>query len=707
MKEKSLKTRTIVLFSILLVIIFVYCMRLLMLQIVNGDYYQQLSEQGTVRKQTIKAVRGEIVDRNGVPIVVNEVGYDVIVDAAYLPSDPTGSEEDSDEPTRNDVLLELVHLLQNQGEEWLDTLPITTEAPFEFTGDASGESKLKSLLGVGEYATCEDVFHWLIERYHLEEYSEEDARILAGIRYGMETKDFSVTYPYTVAEQISDETVIKLEENSFRLPGVRVEQSTSRKYTMPDIAEHIIGEVGPIYAEEYAELKDKGYGMNDEVGKSGLELAMEDYLRGTDGTRILTFDQDGNVIDSEIETEAIPGNTVQLTLDIGLQKVAETSLEEEIKHLQDILEPGKGGDVNAGAAVVISCKTGEVLAAASAPGYNMDTYHELYDELLNTDGSPLFPRATQGSYMPGSIFKPIVASAALQEGIITRDSTFYCDKYYTYYSGYTPSCLGRHGNINVINALRNSCNVYFFEASRLLGIDKLNEYAEMFGCNLPTGVEIPESTGQLTSVETSEKYGQDWFDGNVIQAGIGQKDTKISPLQMANYTATIANRGTRYKLHFVKSLMNYTADETVQEFSPEVAMQVPVSEENFEIVIDGMESVITATNQSIKYFGNYPISLAAKTGSPQANGIYLPGNGTYIIFGPVEDPEIAVAIVLENAVEGIYAIPIARDIFDYYFFSTDQNTSSSSSESGSSSAEGAQSNAENSSSSSSEASSQN
>ncbi len=682
MKEKFLKRRTIVLFSILLAIIGVYCMRLLMLQIVNGDYYQQLSQQGSVRRQTIKAVRGEIVDRNGVPIVINEVGYNVIVDAAYLPSDPTSSSsgEESDEQTRNDVLLDLVKLLQEQGEEWLDTLPITTEAPFQFEGTATSVSNLKSLLGVGEYTTCEDVFHWLIERYHLEGYTEEEARILAGIRYGMETQDFSVTYPYTVAEQISDDTVIKLEENSFRLPGVRVEQSTSRKYTMPDIAEHIIGEVGPIYAEEYATLKEKGYSMNDQVGKSGVELAMEDYLRGTDGTRILTFDEDGNVIDSEIETEAVPGNTVQLTLDIGLQQVAETSLEEEILHLQDILAEGRGGDTNAGAAVVINCKTGEILAAASAPGYNLDTYHELYNELLQTDGNPLFPRATQGSYMPGSIFKPIVASAGLQEGIITRDSTFYCNHYYTYYSGYTPSCLGTHHDINVIGAIRNSCNVFFFETARQLGIDRLNEYAEMFGCNQATGIEIPESTGQLTSPETSEKFGTEWFEGNVVQAGIGQLDTKITPLQMANYTATIANRGTRYKLHLVKSLMNYTADETVQAFSPEVAMQVPVSEENFEIVIDGMQEVMTATNQSIKYFGNYPISLAAKTGSPQANGIYLPGNGTYIVFGPVEDPEIAVAVVLENATEGIYAIPIARDILDYYFFSTDQNTSSSSSQ---------------------------
>ena len=657
--EKKIDTRRLgVLLSILTVACLLFALALMNVQIVHGKDYSELATKGTTRTQVILAARGELVDRYGRPIVQNKVGYNVTLDKAYL----TRGEE-------NEIILRLLDLLEQADEEWIDKLPITTEAPFAFyEGQEDAIAKLKDFLEVGVYTGVEDVMSWLIERYGLEEYTPEEQRRLAGVRYQMERQGFSITNPYTLAEDVAISTVIQIKERSFELSGVMVVESTIREYVEGDIAPHLVGRIGPIYAEEYAELKDKGYAMNDIIGKGGIEEAFESELRGENGLRTITLNSNGEVVDSTVTQSPKPGNSIMLTIDIDIQRAAQQAMEEQILWLQENGEEGEGKEATAGAVVAIDVKTGEVLAMASYPTYNLDTFNEDYNDLLANEDNPLFNRALQGTYAPGSIFKPLVGVAGLEEGLISRYYTYTCDHVYTYYEDYQPTCLGWHPGFNVMDALRVSCNIFFYDLGRQLGIDPIVDYAEKFGLGQPTGIELPEAAGHISSPEFFDELDELWNPGDVLQASIGQGKSLFSPVQLATYTATLANSGVRMRTHLVKSIKTYSLDETVEDISPEVMADVELERSTVNTIREGM---IRASGQngysgtSGAYFGDYPIPVASKTGTPETSAF---PNGTYICYAPANDPQIAVAVVIENGFHGYWGASVAKAIFDEYFF---------------------------------------
>ena len=658
MERKANQKRIWILFGLILCVCIIFGIVLIEIQIVHGQSYAELATKGATRSQTIQAARGEITDRYGRPLVQNKVGYNVTLDKAYL----TRGEE-------NEIILRLLSLLQAAGEEWIDKLPITQTEPFSFYEEQETEiAKLKDFLDVGSYTSVDDVMSWLVERYELESYTPVQQRMLAGIRYEMERQGFSITTPYTLAEDVDVSTVIQIKERSYELSGVMVTESTIREYVAGDIAPHLIGQIGPIYAEEYAELKDQGYAMNDTIGKSGIEEAFESQLRGENGKRTITLNANGEVIDATVTQSPVPGNSIMLTLDLDLQRIAQDSLEDEIQWLQANGEEGEGKEATAGAVVAIEVKTGEILAMASYPTYNLATYNQDYNTLLANPDNPLFNRALQGTYAPGSIFKPLVGTAGLQEGLITPSYTYTCNHVYTYYDDYQPKCLGWHPNYTVMDALRVSCNIFFYDLGRRLGIDTLLDYAKQFGLGEPTGIELPEAIGHMASPAYSESIGEIWNPGDVLQASIGQGKSLFTPLQLAAYTATLANGGVRMKTHLVKSIHTYNLDETVEEIEPEVVVDMDLSDTAVSAIRDGM---IRASGQngysgtSGAYFGNYPISVASKTGTPETTGY---PNGTYICYAPADDPQIAVAVVIENGYHGYWGAAVAKAIFDEYFF---------------------------------------
>lgn len=682
---KKLRVRIAVLVMALVVFCGLFVFRLTDYQIVNGNEYKAQATQGYTRTVTLKAPRGEIVDRNGEPLVSNRVGFNIQLDKVYL-----------DAEKQNDVILSLINLMEQEGHDYNDSLPMAKESPYTFDAvQSSAVDRLKTDLKLNLYATEENVMEALIKKYNIVGYSPDDTRKIAGVRYEMDKKEFSITNPFVFAEDVSFETATKIQENAIQYPGVDAVETPYRQYEIDDFAPHILGTLSPIFEEEYfppddedtennslyTDLKSKGYAMNDIVGRSGIEYAAEDYLRGTNGKRTIHLDSDGNVVSTEVEP-AVSGNTVMLTLDKNLQMKTQQLLADFIENTLKKRAYGDGGDVKGGAAVVMNVKTGEILASVSYPSYTMTQYNTDYPSLKKAENNPLLNRAFYGQYRPGSTFKPSVGLSALAAHILTASDTVNCTGTYRYYTDYQPSCMGTHGPTNIVHALEVSCNIYFYDVGRRLGIDKLNEYVRKLGFGGKTGVEIGEATGILSSPEYRDqlhaKYPdcELWQEGNVLQAAIGQLDTQATPLQMVTAISTIANGGTRYQSHLIKSIKSYDMSETVKDDTPVVMDTIETEEENFQAVRDGMlASSLTGTSRYI--FANYPIKIASKTGTPENTGT-ISDNIAYVAFGPYEDPEIAVAICIEQGGSGYYAAPLCRDIFNAYFYPETTDTSVSS-----------------------------
>ena len=655
--KHSIKVSRIVLLAVLLVGIMVaFSVRLLGMQVVDGASYVEMVEQGSVKTQQVSAARGEILDRFGRPFAVNHTQLDLSFDRAFL---PYGEE--------NRIILDLIDILQEDGLSWKDSLPISDTEPYTFLPDSEREIEtLRNTLRLIPSATVEDAMYWLIEQYDLGEYDPATQRLLAGVRYTMLQEGFSMEIPFTFAEDISIDTAGKIMERSEKFPGVDVVRTSVREYPSGQTAPHIVGQVGPIYAEEYQQLREKGYSLNDVVGKSGIEAAFEEQLRGTDGERTILLDNKNNVVNVYESKPVVPGKTIVLTIDQQLQALAQDSLRRQIEWLQQNAPNDEGRDAEAGAVVVVSVKTGEVLVAANYPSYDVETFRNDYQSLLNDPLQPMFDRALRGTYSPGSIYKPSVAIGGLAQGVIDTSTEFYCGRVYTYFEDYQPTCMGFHQDINVMDALKVSCNIFFYELGRQLGIDTINDYSAQLGLGVPTGIEITEARGTLSSPESRAAHGLDWNPGDVIQSAIGQLDNAFSPLQLANYAATIANHGQRMKLTLVKSINDYTLENATYEHTPEVAQQVDAPAEAFDAVIEGMHRASSMPDgTAYRYFGDYPISVAAKTGTPQTKEY---PNSTFMAFAPIEDPEIAICVVIEKGWHGSNSAQVAKDIFDAYFF---------------------------------------
>lgn len=670
MHVKITAARRIAAICVILFFFVFFAFDLVKLQIVDGEEYDAASSSVSEKTAPISAARGEIVDTDGNPLVYNDQGYSLIFDYAYFPSA-------KEQAKRNEIILSLISLFEANSLEWLDKLPLVFDASgtIQFKEDSESlikEMKSEDMLHLNEYATAQDCFDALIERYDLQEFSSSDARKIASVCYEMKRIYFSVGNPYTFALDVPEEIISKIKENSHFYQGVDVQVVPVRKYTDGDLAPHILGRIGAIDAEEYAEKKSEGYKITDYIGKNGIESAMEEYLRGIDGLATVYTDDEGNST-THVTTEPQHGNTVVLTIHSGMQEAVTKALEQALFDYAGT----KGNMVeNAGAAVVLDCRNAAVLASASYPTYDISTYSENAAALNTAAGSPLWNRALLSTYATGSTMKPSVAIAALEEGIIEKDTTVYCSGMFTYL-GQQFKCEQAHDTrfLDVINAIDESCNTFFYEVGNMLGIEKMNEYRILFGLGSKTGCELGEASGVLDSPEYRNSINQEWLPGYTVQSAIGQAGNLFTPIQLANYAATIANGGTRYKTHFVKSIKSHDYSQTIYETQPEIVCETGVSKETLDIVRQGMLQVGT-TGYCSSYFKDLPVQVAAKTGTSQEirniDGVSVKiNNGFLIAFAPYENPEIAIAVVGEGMTSGVFVAPVVAAAVEYYFGQTD------------------------------------
>ena len=655
-----------------LVVFALYALRLIFLQLVHGEEFAAQATNTTEYRFNVTAARGDIVDSAGRRIATSTTSYNVELSKLLI--------GDND---LNETIRSAVEILQANGESWNDGLLIgyaDESGNYAFTGDPASETDQKAIaavkeaLGLQQYATADDVMARLIEEYQLEDYAPAWQRILGGIHYQMEQEAFSNVNNFTLAENVSDKTVATVKEHSLTLPGVEIAQTSVRSYTDGTILPHVLGRVGKITAEMWRvtdengqvtyPLRDKGYAMNDVIGISGLESAYEDELRGQDGVETITRDSDGVIIDTSVTTEPQPGKTVMLTINSEFQKAVDEALARNVQQIAATYNV----DASAGAVVVIDVKTGAILACSNYPSYDQNLYSTQYAEYSANPGLPLYNRALQGLYTPGSTYKPSVAIAALLSGVIDRSSTVNCTGVYNYYKDYHPRCTqhGHSGSVDVVTALKWSCNIFFYDVGRRTTSDVYDSYAYRLGLGVPTGVEVSESTGRLTTKEDSN-----YTDSLEIQAAIGQGNTVVTPVQLATYAATIANKGVRYRTHFVKALLDTNTGEVLEETQPEIVDVIEDDKGAFDTVEEGMVGV----SQTIAELANYPYTIACKTGTPQRSDGYKVGNttkyytnSTMIAYGPVEDPQIAVGIVVEYGGGGSRTGELVTDIFNAYFF---------------------------------------
>ena len=673
-ERKTAVRRMMLLIAAAAVIIGLYGFRLIFLQLVNGDSFTAQATNTTDYKFTVTAARGDIVDSKGERIASSTTGYNVVLNKLLM------GDEDLDT-----MLQKIVGLLGKNGESWNDSLLIgqpDAAGHYEFTAASDNAAEQKALaamkdnLGLQQYATADDVMEKLVEDYDLADFSLYWQRVLSGIHYEMQLQAFSNMNNFVMAENVSEATVATIKENSLSLPGVEIVETSTRSYEQGTVLPHVLGRVGKITAEKWKvtdengqvtyPLKEKGYNMNDIIGISGLESAYEDELRGKDGVETITRNSDGVIVNTALTTVPEPGHTVQLTIDSEFQKAVDQALAKNVEWIKNTYADSK--QANAGAVVVIDVKTGGVLAASNYPSFDQNLYAAQYSEYSADENMPLFNRALQGLYTPGSTYKPSVAVAGLDTGLLNRNSTVNCTRVYTYYKDYRPRCAQHgHGNgpIDVVNAIKWSCNIFFYDVGRRLTSDVYDAYAYKLGLGQRTGVEVSEALGHLTT-----KNDSNYTESLDIQAAIGQGNTAVTPIQLATYAATLANRGTRYRTHFVKAILDSNTGKTLQETQPEVMDVVEDKGETFDLVREGMKGVA----QTIPALAAYPYTIACKTGSPQRSEGYYVGstykhytNAAMIAYGPAEDPEIAIGVVVEYGGAGTRTGQLVADIFNAYY----------------------------------------
>ena len=674
-ERKTAIRRMRVLVAAACILMLLYGLRLIFLQLVNGDDFKSQATNTTDYKFTVTAARGDIVDSRGERIATSVTGYNVVLNKLLM------GDEDLD-----GMLQKIVELLRANGENWNDTLLIsqpdaagnyTFTAEEGSTRDQKALAAMKDNLGLQQYATANDVMEKLVEDYDLASYPLSWQRTLGGIHYEMQLQAFSNVNNFIMAENVSEATVATIKEHSLSLPGVEIVETSTRSYEQSTVLPHVLGRVGKITAEKWKvtdengqttyPLREKGYNMNDIIGISGLESAYEEELRGKDGVETITRNSDGVIVDTALTTVPEPGHTVQLTIDSRFQKAVDKALAENIDMINRVYNTGSM-KAAAGAAVVLDVKDGSVLAASNYPSFDQNLYATQYSEYSADESLPLFNRALQGLYTPGSTFKPAVAIAALDTGLINRYSTVNCTRVYTYYKDYRPKCTQHgHGNgpIDVVNAIKWSCNIFFYDVGRRLTSDVYDAYAYKLGLGQRTGVEVSEAVGHLTT-----KNDSNYMESLDIQAAIGQGNTVVTPVQLATYAATIANRGTRYRTHFVKAILDSNTGEVLQETQPEVMDVIEDKGETFDLIQQGMIGV----SQTISALANYPYTIACKTGTPQRSEGYYSGssyrhytNTMMIAYGPTEDAQIAIGIVVEYGGGGARAGNLMADIFNAYF----------------------------------------
>ena len=697
---------------VLLLLVF-YFGTLFKLQIIEGAKYSEESANSIVTEETVAATRGNVVDRYGRPLVSSRECHNIVIN----------TEELFEQEDYNADILRLIETVEAYGQDYNDDLPITMASPFEFTemtaiqktilegylkNAAVHQTKLAMASGLAEYSvdengeqildengspiilvddeiTAVELMAFFRARYDIDSsYDNEQTRKIAGMRYAINSRYIVASSEYIFVEDASLALITKLLESDF--PGVEVKTSYVREYETTGAA-HILGYIGLMTGEEYTKYKTKGYSMDAKVGKEGAEVAFEEYLHGTDGKVRITKTADGAVVRKEYIEEPVPGNNVYLTMDIVLQEAVERILDSGIERImedraklnEEAVRDGRLdevlGEITGAGMVMMDVKTGEPLAIASWPTFDLATLMDNYAEIAADETKPLFNRALSGTYAPGSTFKPVTAIGCLTEGKITVDTTIEDQGIYTEFkdAGYAPKCWAYgvqplHGSVNVSGALAVSCNYFFYDIGRYLGIDALSDYAKRFGLGVSTGIELPESVGVMSTEEYKVQLtGASWYIGDTIQASIGQAYNLFTPLQMAIYISTVANSGERHTASILKRVTTYDNAETLYTREPIVLSRVDSAEENYEAVRYGMYLVSTQKDGSaVDTFGDYHIPVASKTGTAQI-GEGKTNNGIFVCFAPYDDPEVAVAIMVEHGKSGATIAFMAREALDAYF----------------------------------------
>ncbi len=690
----KIKASRVVAFGLVIALLIALCVgTLYQLQILNGAAYYDASQNNNVTYPAVKAARGNILDRYGRVLVSNRECYNLVINTTRLFGDEV------DDP--NAVILEMVNIVEDSGAEFIDDLPITKSPPFEYTEMTDFQRTLLNAYfddhDLAEDTTAVELMSYFRTRYDIDNtYSAEDMRKISAIRYALNVRYAINTSSYTFVEDAS----IDLISDIMGAVGsvIEVESSYVREYNT-QYAAHLLGYIGAmtdVEQEQYMVGDNSGYNYDSMVGKDGVELAFESWLHGTDGKSRVTRNSEGTITSTVYEEDPVPGNHVYLTIDIQLQEAVERALENGIIALQlerdqENAEAIANGtpdevkeDIQGGAAVVVDVNSGNPLAIASYPTFDASQVYENYAEYLNAEYDPLYNRATMGAYAPGSTFKPLVALAALSENIINTETRIKCEGIFSKYAdqGYAPECWIytqeqlTHGNDNVSEAIRDSCNYFFYTIADMMGIDIMDEYAADFGLGESTGIEIAETTGNMANPDNHLNYDVDaWVYGDTVQAGIGQSDSLFTPLQLAEYCAAIANGGTRYSASVLKSVRSF--DYTRQLYSGEtkVMSTVDSADYNWAAVQYGMylftHDINGSSSEAYYAFNNYSyngesIGVAAKSGTSQL-GEDITNNALFMCYAPYDDPEIAVAIVVERGRAGSALTNIAKDVLDAYF----------------------------------------
>lgn len=669
---------------LILLLLTVYLVALYKLQIIEGEANYNRSSELTNTERVVTAARGNIYDRYGRTLVSNEETYNLKIDTDKLFA--------NDDP--NSVILELVHMVQGYGDEYTDDLPITMTPPFEYDPDMTAIQR--TMLDayyvrqeIDPNSTAVELMSYMRTRYNIDNsYSAEEMRIIAGVRYSINVRYAVPTADYIFVEDASMKLISSIMEN--KLVGIEVERAYSRKYGT-EYAAHILGYTGLMTQEEYEKYSLLNYSTDAMVGKDGVEYAFENYLHGKDGKVIETRNSAGTVLATVYEEEPEPGNHVYLTIDSVLQEQTERILANGVSILkQNIAQKRAEGtargdynvdlkdEITGAAAVVVNVKTGEPLAMASWPTYNVATILEDYQELLEAENAPLFNRALMGTYAPGSTFKPCTAIAALTMGIVNTEDKIKCEGVYTRYAaeGYAPECWIwnstkdhlTHPEENVTTAIRDSCNYYFYSIGNYLGVDDLGKFAANFGLGEYSGIELVEAKGNMSNQANHMDYaGTEWRIGDTLQAAIGQSDSVFTPIQMAEYCATVANSGTRYSASILKSIRNYDYSEKLYDREPTVMSTVESAEYNWAAVHEGMWQVLNdyINEKNVNVWVDCQWRVAGKTGTAQ-KGEGIQNDGIFMCYAPYKDPEVAIFVVVERGGAGADVQFIARHIMNAY-----------------------------------------
>lgn len=646
----------------------VLLVQLFNLQIIHGEEYRETSNTKLTRESILEADRGDIKDSSGTILATVDAQYSVVLYKTKVNNE-----------TLNNTILKLLNILSTNGDSYVDNFLIDVN-PYRFKlEEEASQKKWKKANNIDEDATAEEAFNYFKDKYEITTENLDDARKILAIRYEISYKGYSNTKSIEIASNISRESLLQIKERNSEFPGVEVTEKSTRIYPLGNTASHIIGQIGKIESSELEGNEDT-YNPNDIIGKAGIEYVFEKYLKGKNGVKQIDMNVDGTITDEYVSEEAVSGSDIILTIDSKLQAVTEEALKNNINKIANM-----GFSADAGTAVVLNIKTGEVLAMASYPDYNPSAFvngidTNTWNYYINGDTKPLENKAISAMYSPGSTYKMVTALAGLETGAITtkekiRDTGIY-RKYNSSWKCWNTS---GHGYLNVSEAIQHSCNYFFYEVGDRIGIDTLSKYSYYLGLGHKTGIELKgEISGVLASNQIAEQENRVWNPGETISAAIGQSYNTFTPLQMARYVAMIANRGKKLDVTIVKSIVRPDGSEMPRDeyenyvndklgLTPDNTEEMTFKEENINAILEGMRGVTSESGgTAYSTFRNFNIEVGGKTGSAQT-GIEGKTNAWFVGFAPFDDPEIAIVVFVRNGEHGSYTAEVARDIIAQYF----------------------------------------